>query len=49
MDIFKDEITPELDRIQKKISAQNEITEDDLKIILLGLLNEEDQHENNIK
>lgn len=45
MDIFKDEINPELEKIQKKLSAQTPITEEDLKIILLGLLNEEDNHE----
>ena len=46
MDIFKDEINPELDKIQKKLAAQTPISEEDLKIILLGLLNEEDNHEN---
>lgn len=45
MDIFKDEMTPEIEKLQKKLQSGNLLTEEDMKLILLGLLNEEDSHE----
>ncbi len=46
MDIFKDEIIPEIDKIQKKLASNSALTEEDLKIILLSLLKDEDANEN---
>jgi hypothetical protein len=46
MDIFKDEIIPEIDKIQKKLAAQGQLSEEEIKIILLSLLKDEDAHEN---
>lgn len=45
MDIFKDEITPEIVRIQNSLTAKVELTEEDLKLILLNILREEDINE----
>jgi hypothetical protein len=45
MDLFKDEITPDLNKIDTKISNNEELSFDDLKIILLGVLAEEDHCE----
>ena len=47
MDIFKDEIDPEINKIKDKLSSNLEINLEDMKIILLNLLNEEDSHESN--
>jgi len=46
MDIFKDEIIPEIDKIQKKLAAGGELSEDEIKLILLSLLKDEDANEN---
>lgn len=45
MDIFKEEISKELNRINDKLNNAETISEDDLKIILLSGLFEEDLHE----
>ena len=45
MDIQKEDIARELDRINEKVSAATALNEDDLKIILLSMLSEEDLHE----
>lgn len=45
MDIFKDEMTPELNKIKDKLSSGSEINLEDMKLILLSLLDEEDSHE----
>ena len=45
MDIFKDEITPEILRIQNALTAKSELTEEDIKLILLNILKEEDINE----
>jgi hypothetical protein len=45
MDLFKDEITPDLNKIDNKISNNEELSLDDLKTILLGVLAEEDYSE----
>ncbi len=46
MDIFKDEIIPEIDKIQKKLASQGQLSEEEIKIILLSLLKDEDANEN---
>jgi hypothetical protein len=45
MDIFKDEISKELNKIDIKLKDGAVLNEDDLKIILLNLLEEEDSNE----
>ncbi|MDD4975214.1 MAG: hypothetical protein PHY93_12725 [Bacteriovorax sp.] len=45
MDILLDDINRELSRIKEKIDKATALNEEDLKIILLSMLNEEDLHE----
>lgn len=45
MDILKEDINRELSRIKEKIDKATVLNEEDLKIILLSMLNEEDLHE----
>jgi hypothetical protein len=45
MDIFKDEISQEINKVSKKIESSKDLDIEDLKMILLSLLNEEDSHE----
>ena len=45
MDILKEDINRELSRIKEKIDKVTTLNEEDLKIILLSMLNEEDLHE----
>ena len=46
MDLLKDDLKKEFDRINKNIEASSLLSEDDLKIILISLLHEEEQVEN---
>ena len=45
MDIQKEDITRELDRIKEKMNKSTPLCEEDLKIILLSVLAEEDHYE----
>jgi hypothetical protein len=45
MDILKEDINREIDRIKEKIDKATVLNEEDLKIILLSMLSEEDLHE----
>ena len=45
MNIFKEDVNRELNRIKENIDKGTLLNEEDLKIILLNLLNEEDFHE----
>ncbi|MBC7539854.1 MAG: hypothetical protein H7281_13615 [Bacteriovorax sp.] len=45
MDILKEDINRELNRIKEKIDKATALNEEDLKIVLLSMLNEEDLHE----
>ena len=45
MNIFKDDVNKEFDRIKKSMESGQPLTFEDLKIILLAELNEEDLHE----
>ena len=45
MDILKEDINREFNRIKEKIDKTTALDEEDLKIILLSMLNEEDLHE----
>lgn len=47
MNLFKDEIEQELSRIKTNIDANQPMTFEDLKLILLEQLSEEDLHESN--
>ena len=46
MDLLKDDLNKEFDRIKNKIESSDLLSEDDLKIILINLLKEEEQVEN---
>lgn len=46
MDLLKDDLNKEFDRIRNKIESSDLLSEDDLKIILINLLKEEEQVEN---
>jgi len=45
MDILKDDLNRELNRIKESLQNTNIMTEEDIKIILLSELSEEDIHE----
>ncbi|MGZ3787436.1 MAG: hypothetical protein ACXVLQ_02870 [Bacteriovorax sp.] len=45
MDKFNDDINREFLRIKEKIENGSSLNEEDLKVILLSVLNEEDVHE----
>lgn len=45
MDTQKDNFNIELSRIKEKINKATTLNEEDLKIILLSILNDEDQNE----
>lgn len=46
MDQFQDELTCELNHVGEKLKNVSEINTEDMQVILLGLLYEEDTHEN---
>lgn len=45
MDIQKQDLNRELGRVKEKIDKATALDEEDLKIILLSMFNEEDLHE----
>lgn len=45
MNMFKEDMNKEFERIKTSLENGQPLTYDDLKIILLGELNEEDLHE----
>lgn len=45
MDIQKEDFNRELNRIKEKLEKATNLNEEDLKIILLSVLNEEELHE----
>lgn len=47
MDILKDDFNREFLKIKEKIEKASDLSDDDLKVILLSELNEEDLHESN--
>jgi hypothetical protein len=46
MDLLKDDLNKEFDRIRTKIETSSLLSEEDLKIILINMLKEEEQSEN---
>lgn len=45
MNLLQDDLTKEFNRIKEMLGNGQPLTEEDIKIILLGELNEEDLHE----
>lgn len=45
MNILTDDLNREISKIKEKINSSTALNDDDLKIILLSMLNEEDLHE----
>lgn len=46
MNLFNEEIALEIKKIQDKLAQGNNISVEEMKLVLLGLLNEEDANEN---
>jgi len=46
MDLLKEELVRETGKIKQKLDTGNELSPEDLKILLLNLLQEEDLNEN---